>query len=757
MKSQVVFFRLLLTVILISVLAAGLFFAESASAYDYLLQEATPMDGTGDAMPVLSSTDVFTFNDFGFDEITLRGPFAVSAYFFDFLPTWEMSSGAEIHLVIDTFYTGAITSQTGENVNYGGTLIVQYNYVTLAALDLNQEGQREIVIPLSLDVLKKVTKNQSQSIQFILDSGVNCDEHFITTVVIRNNSQLYLPHQEVSPPVDLTLLPSPFFQNSINSDEVVMVIPDSPTTGELSAAMALAAGFGRMTSGRLLMTMMLEEQLTPEVLTANNIIFVVGSNGSPLLRDVQMPVPVSDAGFQLTEFENDGVIQVVVSPWNETKVIMIVGGNNDQAIINAARAVGTGNIRVGNEPGLSIVSGTNLYEEIFNPTIVDQTLSDMGYDSSVITHTGLSNLNYEFIAPKGYALAPDAYLELSFSHTALLEDSRSNILVQLNGQPVGSIQLSADTYAVAEKRIALPSSVLRPGVNRLQLIVNLQPRDECANTFLEGLWLRVDSSSKLHLPFVPNPSNPYVLLDLRHFPAPFAFDPKMSDLAFIVAQNDPVGWDAASRLAFYFGNVNSVEFSGLEVYFSDAVPDDIRSNKNLILFGKPVDLSILGDMSDELPVQFEKGTNLALEENLQVSYRIGENVDVGYLELLPNPWNNDLSVLYVGGTSNIGVKWAADALQFGGLRSQLHGNLAFINAEQIVSVDTRIIQGSQSTLSMIIPSEVTPEPLPTQPAVSGKPDWILPGIFFALGCLILVIIVLVSRAIFGVRSRQKEE
>src|SRR5688572_21978570 len=56
------------------------------------------------------STEILSFEDFGFEELTLRGPFAASGYYFDLPPTWRMTVGAQLRLVIDTFYTGTTSN-----------------------------------------------------------------------------------------------------------------------------------------------------------------------------------------------------------------------------------------------------------------------------------------------------------------------------------------------------------------------------------------------------------------------------------------------------------------------------------------------------------------------------------------------------------------------------------------------------------------------------------------------------------------------
>jgi hypothetical protein len=704
--------------------------------------------------PVDENTDTLTFKDFGFDELTLRGPFASGSYYFDMPPTWSIKDGAELRLVFDTFFTSTTSNpQALVNTHYGGTLLVQYNYVNIATIDLTQEGRQQIAIPIPLDILNSLGKSQSQAIQLILDSGVNCDVDFRTTVIVRTNSQLYLPHDLVDPSVDLRFLPSPLYLNSINERPTILIVPDNPTAGEMQAALSVAAGFGRMTFNRLAISLLPTSQVSSDQLANANVIFVGKASGLPLLQQVFLPAPLSDGKFTVEQSEpTDGIVQMAVSPWNKNNVVLVVGGNEDGAVINAAQALSTGTLQVGKNPSLSVISSIQAVSFQYDATVVDQTFDDLGYGNVVVNQVGLNTVTYKFNVPQGYTLGPDAYLNLIFSHTAILEYDRSNIVVKLNEEPVGSIRLSDQTASQGSAKILLPASTVRPGSNRLSFEIYMESRNECVNPLFSGLWMRIDPSSSLHLPFIPNPANSSILMDLSRYPSPFAFDPVMNDLAIVLAPNDPTGWNIAAKLAFSLGNSSAIQIAGLETYYADAVPDEALQQRNILVVGRPSSLKIISDLNDKLPAPFEPGTDLAIEKNLQVSYRLAPGVDVGYLELISSPWNPIRNILFVGGSSDLGLQWAGDTLLFGRLQSQLSGNLAFINGEQIVSADTRILQGAQGVLSTAVPVNLTPSAVQTQPPVVEHPVWILPTILTVLGGILIVLIILGVQSLVRRRS-----
>jgi hypothetical protein len=356
--------------------------------------------------------------------------------------------------------------------------------------------------------------------------------------------------------------------------------------------------------------------------------------------------------------------------------------------------------------------------------------------------------------PQNYTLSSDAYFDLQFSHSALLDFEQSSLTVRLNGEPIGSARLNEETASQGKIKIFLPASATRSGPNQLSVDIDLVARNECVDPRLEGLWMRIDSNSLLHLPLVPGAISGSLLLDLSRYPAPIVLHPLLSDLAFVLAPNDPAGWNVAAQIAFTLGNTYSIPLADLKVVYGDAVSDEVRQTRNLLIVGRPSQLPVVAELAEALPAPFAAGSDLALEKNLQVTYHLEPGVDIGYLELIPAPWNNLRTILLVSGSSDQGVQWAGQALQLGRLRSRLSGNLAFINGEQVVSADTRILQGVSGVLATVAPVEGTPVAI--EPFVAQRPAWILPTLLVSVGGMVLVAFILALLAIQRRRTGQKE-
>jgi len=190
----------------------------------------------------------------------------------------------------------------------------------------------------------------------------------------------------------------------------------------------------------------------------------------------------------------------------------------------------------------------------------------------------------------------------------------------------------------------------------------------------------------------------------------------------------------------------------LAAAYDGAVPEEIRSNRDLIVVGLPSDLTFLSEIKDSLPASFEAGKNDPVLKNLQVTYRFSPGTNFGYLQLLAAPWDPARTILTVVGNSPDGVQMAANALTIPALRNRLAGNFAMINADNVSVMDTRTGIGLGG---MAANPEVTSEPVIPKTAVAvpnpaARPDWILP----AVGVLAFLIVGVLIFAFFSSRRQR---
>jgi hypothetical protein len=678
---------------------------------------------------------MLSFARLGVVDKSLRGPFDSAYIDFSLPANWKPGGGAQLQLNLSTFFAGANRAVAGADTTsssvgraFGGTLQVLLNNVLLDTVLLDQSGERIVTIPITETALLSMRGDGRQLLSMLLDTHEPCGAEQYTSLVIRSSSALLIPHQVVAPPTDLAHLPLPIFQRSFLPDAATIVTPDSPTAAELQAALSIAAGFGRMTGGALALDLIPVSRLTDELKRSKHLILVGKPSAFPMLAEARLPAPLHGEGFAAPgAAADDGVVQMAVSPWNDTKVLLIAGGNNDEAVVKAGQTISSGTIRTGERSDLALIAATHPQVAAASAS-VDRTFADLGYDTQKLYGLGGQYAGYRFDIPAGQAVNGDAYLDLVFVHSALLDYDQSDLMVSVNDEPIASVRLDDNSTRMGSARLTLPASALRSGSNQLTIRANLLPRVVCTDPRGSGLWMVIRPESLLHLPLgASQDSQALKRIDLSSYPVPFSIKPNLGGLAFVLAAHDPTGWNTAAQIAIDLGRQMYGTLADLVVAYGDTVPEHVRKERDLLLIGRPGTLPLLSELGGALPAPFAPGSSLASEPDATVAYRTAQDASIGYLELFPAPWNAERTVLAVLGSTDQGVTWAGAALTTPARRGVLTGNLAVIKGDQIDSRDTR--------------PKTTATPTPAPAATSPQPEDVKrPNIFLLLAAGIVALI-----------------
>jgi len=572
--------------------------------------------------------------------------------------------------------------------------------------------------------------------------------------------------QEENPPAvttDLRLLPRPIYQPNLTTPGAAsLVVPDAPTADEMKAALIVAAGFGRMSNGELALSFLTASRFSATAWANQDLIFVGKPSAFPMLAQASLPAPSSGAGYTLSEMQpEDGILQMAVSPWDKTHVVLVVGGNTDAGVIKAAQALSTGNIQTGSNPSLAIVAGVRAGGSTVAggggsliPPSTDRTFRDINYERKFVT-VSQSQVDYQFDIPPGYYVGEGPYLDLVFGNSTLLDYTSSNLEVYLNDHYIGSSRFSDGTVGGGTLRISIRPSFFVTGTNLITILVNLSPLAGAAEGSFVGA--RIENESLLHIPLEPATISVSDLQNLGNYPYPFINDPALANVAFILPQQDLAAWEVAVQIAFNLGrSANGAPFD-LAIAYDGQIPEEVRRNHDLIIIGLPMELAIITELRDALPAPFEEGSNVAILTNLPVEYRLPQGVELGYLELLNAPWDSARTTLAVLGNATGGVQQAGGALTRSALRSRIKGNFALINGETISSTDTRTGPVVESVVSGTTPppsvAALSTEMAPVQPpsVSAASRDWV-PVV--VIGLVVMMAIILMIGVISGINRKK---
>lgn len=410
--------------------------------------------------------------------------------------------------------------------------------------------------------------------------------------------------------------------------------------------------------------------------------------------------------------ENDGIVQEVVSPWNPRRAILVITGLWDGSVYKAGQAMGSESYFPGMTGQVALVQAVRPLSTLSSPPSISNvmTFADLGYDDRVLEGAS-QEINYYVDVPASWSLTPEAYLQLYFSHSQLIDYPRSFLSVLYNGQPVATVSLDEETALEGALRVRLPASQTRPGErNKISIQAVLRPIDECTRI---KAWLRVGNDSFLHLDHTEQEAQ---RVDLRFYPHPFDQRADLGDVLFVLPpQPRPEEWEQMLRVVAELGSVSGGDSMRAMVAVGEEVDEGMLSDDHLIVIGRPSRNPVLQQVNAQLPQPFFPDSD-GIEQKLNdVILRLPPDVSLGYLELIPSPWNPERALLAITGTSDEGVAWATDLLINQPWR--LEGDLALVRGDEVHTLDTSKLtrSGVGAVVRTVVPelTAIAPPPAPT--------------------------------------------
>ena len=465
-----------------------------------------------------------------------------------------------------------------------------------------------------------------------------------------------------------------------------------------------------------------------------NVNTLTTTTSSTLLPESGPRSSVSEDGYFFLQGErgvpeHDGIVQVIVSPWDQTRAILIITGLSDEAVYKASRAMSFESYFPGMEGSSALVRQVRPLSELsVEPPSTDRTFADLGYGDKVLSGS-FEEADYYFDIPLGWRLTKAAYLDLRFSHSQLLNYGASSLNVLFNNKPIATIALSDETALSGKLKVALSPSHARPGQsNRISIQTAIRPFDECVYA---DMWLLLSSESVLHL---DHKEQDVRSLALDLYPYPFDRRSDLADVLFVLPPEPRVEeWEKALQLAAALGSAASGPNLAPAVALGDTRTETMLGDYHLIAIGRPSRNPALRQINTQLPQSFQPGSDEIEQRIDEVVFRLPPGLSLGLVQLIASPWNEARPFLAVTGTTDEGVKWATHVLAY--RYWALQGNLALIKGDEVNTVDTRDL--TRSGLAMAV-STAVPEmtPVPTAPATTTPtllPPSLTPGVSVSEG------------------------
>ncbi len=641
-----------------------------------------------------------TFADLGMDlPRTLVSPISEVELFFNLPSEWAPTGTGQIKLDFSAFFSALVASEDTTSISgqVAGDLSVFLNGTQVGLTTLSQNGEQTLDLTFDTGLLTRGTRGGSNSLRIRWDGSISCLMNLLSSATVLPTSTLVFSHTENAELLTLNDFPAPFLvENAIQPVPLDLVVAGEPEPGELRASMILAAGMAQLfNASDAVQIFALEEYQVSETETRNLLLVASAETVKTLSADWGL-----DADFAAAEGE--GIVHLFTTAGGYGLLI----SGDDAGIVKAAQAVSAGQVLTTANENTMLVNAVNA--PVIPPNLEDVTLADLSVSELVFTWPSHLVQSFEFYVPTGSQVRADAYFDLILSHSQQLDYLRSGLQVKVNGYPAASLRLNDTTSNQSLFRLILPANLMQSGRNTIELAADLNTRDLCSPATETEAWLRVSSSSLLHLPLESAVGSSIVSKTFADFPGVFLTGSGMNNVWLQVAPGDFSNIHAAGMIAQLLGAaLPQVTLIELQAVSTATIDPAVAETANLILVGTPLAFTSLAETGMFPSLVFDADGELSAQSALEIVTQPAAGADLGYLAIRGFAPPANRALLAVLGNNPAGLVNAVNALSSARTGED---NFVMTTAQGALSswFDQGIASGKAATTS--IQPEVTPQP-----------------------------------------------
>ncbi len=508
----------------------------------------------------LEDFDIFTDQDFQGVQVDRTFNLALPG-------NWSFTS--EATLTIEFSHSPAL--------NPISSLLVRWNGDPVGSVLLTEENAHNGSLAIQLPPEEINPGFNTLQIEFYMgiaeDFCIDFDNPAVWAVVHKDSS-LELSYQEQSQETDLNLAPEILIDSSLLAEnKITLIVPPNPGFEITQALARMAANLGDMAEWRNTDISFLTMQEAAAARPMGDLV-VIGAldqiNASfPELHGQVASLLSSAALNQAARSANDGLVLFQASPFDPAAKALILTGDNLTGVEKSTLAATLESFFVGANGSWSVVRAVPDLPKDPDPERLSISLEDLGLDTQTASGTREQTIEFNLPLSALWDINAEAWLELHFAHSALLNSERSTLSILLNDIPVASLPLKPETAQEGFQEIRVPLKYFKVGENTFTLRANLEPRDSrqdyrdfCTDETYPRSWFTLHADTALVLPEKPEKTS----LDLNHFPFGFAEIHTFENFTFIVdSEYSPAALDAMVQLAVAMGKALRGSPAGLNL------------------------------------------------------------------------------------------------------------------------------------------------------------------------------------------------
>ncbi|MFL8711832.1 cellulose biosynthesis cyclic di-GMP-binding regulatory protein BcsB [Clostridioides sp. GD02377] len=564
-------------------------------------------------------------------DITIDGVIGSNSTFFEVNKNWDIE---EVLLHLNFSKSQILNGDVS-------SLTVLINNVPIKSIKLNAKtdykNTLEVLVPKDY-IIQGYNEIKIKAYKTISDKICQDDSNTGNWMVIHKESYTSIRYTQKNMGNSISEYPYPYseVEDKLNLD-TTMVVPDNMTRGESTAVFNLASEFGKTTKND---NLKLNVKLYSEMKnwSEDNIIYV----GKPENTAEEILNILSTK--EQTLLSSNCIIKQVDSPYNKNKKMMVIIGSNEEDLIKAS------NLLVENKLSNQVLSSSVIVNKNTNIKINEQqelnlshlTLKDLGYSDFLLEGAFNQQALFDVKIPKGKILDDGSKIVLNLRYSDNLDFEKSLVTVSINDVVVGSKKLDRSHSNNDKLELKIPKDIDNKDYYQVKLVFNLSIKNQnCTTRESNNPWAYVLNSSYLELSTKDKES-----LSFESYPYPFVKDDKFNDLTVIMPDYSGsqamtwmsrLGVNLGASINSYKGNINVIR--GKE--FNDKYKDT-----NIIVFGVPLNNSIIQMLNDNLNIKFNKSYSTFLS-NDKISFIDGYGKDISAIQLIKSPYNNQKNILVI--------------------------------------------------------------------------------------------------------------
>ena len=616
--------------------------------------------------PADVQTGVIRLADLGYDEaIVLNGPYQETTATFSLPPDWKIKSDVLMELQVQVEFQSVMEAFTSgdsayQPVNQEGVMQVLVNGVSVTKTIFKESGTQTLTFTLAADSLKENMAENVISISW--DAAEACANDVTSYLEVSPESTIRIPYEAKPSGMVLTDFPKPFYDSTlIQNYPTAFILTNPGGESELSALMAVSAGLGKQSLGKLKYDVFTAAEALDKDLADDHII-LIGQKSDVAKFLGEKAAELNDAISAAGEKKGAGIIWYSPSPWNPGRTMLVISGEDEPSLLKSSAVISSSDLVPYSDGNLAVISDlTSAAGE--EQLKIDYTLGDLKTEGNPLHVEGLgvTTLIFPFHVPGDVQVTSEAFLELYFRHSQLLNYLRSGLSVSINGRRIGTIRFNDNSAENGLTRILLPPNIILPQKNELELTFSLTGQDLCADQRSGDYWVTIFDQSYLHLP-------PELAVETKargtafnSLPGIFLKGKGMSDLAFVNSGESFDNWRYASKIAFLLGSFTDEQILSPTAMSVEAMPDQTIP-ANVILIGLKDGLPAQAQVNQLQPVPFNASTSMDTLTINDTRFNVAAGNDYGFLELGVDPTTGN-HVLSVMGNTPAGLDNAFQSLQ----------------------------------------------------------------------------------------------